>query len=94
MYAAPLFLQTVHDILLDNDLVPLIQLRDEQHITKKEENNDACLLFVFLYLKKTHLVCSYFHIRQQGNSAIPISQVSCITRPSVSGPLTNTQQHR
>lgn len=47
MYAVPLFLQTVHDILPDNDLVPLIQLRDEQHITTEEENNDACLLFGF-----------------------------------------------
>lgn len=56
MYAVPLFLQTVHDILPDNDLVPLIHLRDEQHITTEEENNDACLLFVgfFLYLKNRH----------------------------------------
>lgn len=37
MYAAPLFLQTVPDILLDNDLVPLIQLGDEQRITKEEK---------------------------------------------------------
>lgn len=35
----------MHDILPDNDLVPLIQLGDEQHITTGEENksNNICL---------------------------------------------------
>lgn len=48
MYAVPLFLQTTHGILPDNDLVPLIHLRDEQHITTEKENSDAYDLFLFL----------------------------------------------
>lgn len=47
MYAAPLFLQTVHDILPDNDLVPLIQLGDEQHITTEKENKTVVLIYYF-----------------------------------------------
>lgn len=47
MYAAPLFLQTVHDILPDNDLVPLIQLEDEQHITMEEESKIIMLIYYF-----------------------------------------------
>lgn len=46
MYVAPLFLQIVHDILPDNDLVPLIQLRDEQHITTDKENNGLFITWI------------------------------------------------
>lgn len=67
MYAAPLFLQTVHDILPDNDLVPLIQLADEQHITTEEENKTIGLIYYFGFLvpkRQTYPVYSYFYIRQ------------------------------
>lgn len=70
MYAAPLSLQTVPDILPDNDLVPLIQLGGEQHITIEEENNGAFLLFVgVLYPKNRH--SQYFCIFISDSKAIP-----------------------
>lgn len=40
MYAVPWFLQTVLDILPDNDLVPPTQLGDEQHISTGEKRKE------------------------------------------------------
>lgn len=50
MYAAPLFLQIVPDILPDNDLVPRIQWGDEQHITTEEEKTITVLVYYFVLL--------------------------------------------
>lgn len=70
MYTAPLSLQTVHDTLPDNDLVPLMQLGDEQHITTEEENKGTFLLSVgFLYLKNRHT--QYIHIFISDSKATP-----------------------
>lgn len=50
MYTAPLSLQTVHDTLPDNDLVPLMQLGDEQHITTEEENTGTFFIICGVFV--------------------------------------------
>lgn len=76
MYAAPLFLQTVHDILPDNDLVPLIQLGDEQHITTAKENKKIMLVYYlhrfFWYLKNKYTQNTCIFVSH--SKAIPIIQ--------------------